>query len=435
MRRLTVGFYGMTHLGLVTLLATATKDCSVIGYDSDAALIARLKNQDYPIHEPEFHNKVSKYRERIAWSHHLDVLLSADLIYVALDVPTNVENTSNLEPIRVALEALRQHHATQPIIVLSQVCPGFMRSQYDWGSHQLFYQVETLVFGHALERAEQPERIMIGCADPEDGLPACYAELLARFHCPLLIIRYESAELAKISINLYLVSSVMTSNLLANMASAVGADWQEIVPALRLDKRIGAYAYLSPGLGLAGGNLERDMKTYYQLAQQYQIPAEQITRWAEDNSYYRHWVWRCLQQYIMAEKTAPTIAILGLAYKKNTHSIKNSAALELIAALKHTTATVRVHDPVVSKDAVSEVLHCSSPIEALCGADVLIIMTPWEEYSKISIKDCEWHLSGQHIIDPYGVLDYNLWLRAGFHVHRLGVNDYIKEKHKEIVDA
>ena len=72
-------------------------------------------------------------------------------------------------------------------------------------------------------------------------------------------MRYESAEFAKISINTCLSSSVTTANVLAELCEKIGADWSEIVPALKMDKRIGQHAYIKPGLGISGGNLERDL--------------------------------------------------------------------------------------------------------------------------------------------------------------------------------
>src|SRR5204862_7230882 len=131
---------------------------------------------------------------------------------------------------------------------------------------RLIDQVETLVFGRAVARARHPERFMIGCAGPAKPLPARYRELLEAFGCPILPMRYESAELAKISINFCLVASIGVANTLAELCEAIGADWAEIIPALRLDRRIGPHSYLAPGLGIAGGNLERDLRTVLDLA-------------------------------------------------------------------------------------------------------------------------------------------------------------------------
>ena len=115
------------------------------------------------------------------------------------------------------------------------------------------------MFGRAVERATKPERFIVGSPDPGSALPPALDTYLRSFGCPILPMRLESAELAKISINCCLVASVSVTNTLAELCERIGADWSEIAPALRLDKRIGPFAYLSPGLGLAGGNLEREI--------------------------------------------------------------------------------------------------------------------------------------------------------------------------------
>ncbi len=169
--------------------------------------------------------------DRLRFMVELDQLLAAELIYVAIDVPTDAENHSDLQPIRYALEQLQRRLCCEQIVVVLsqvQVHPGFIRAA-EFPAEQLFYQVETIIFSRAIERATKPERFIVGCSDPTKNLPSCYHTFLKSFHCPVLTMRYESAELAKISINMYLVATVMTSNLLADLASAVGADWQEVV--------------------------------------------------------------------------------------------------------------------------------------------------------------------------------------------------------------
>src|SRR5258708_39079897 len=111
------------------------------------------------------------------------------------------------------------------LVVLSQVPPGFMRRvQFD--PRRCYYQVETLIFGRALERATTPERFIVGCFDPSSPLPPPFAGFLAGFGCPILPMRYESAELAKIAINCFLVASVSTANTLSSLPEALGSDWE-----------------------------------------------------------------------------------------------------------------------------------------------------------------------------------------------------------------
>ena len=103
---------------------------------------------------------------------------------------------------------------------MAQVPPGFTRS-VRFPPERLFCQVETLVTGQAIERARQPERFIVGCADPGAPLPGPYAAVLGAFGCPILPMRYESAELAKIAINCCLAATVTVANTLAELSERV----------------------------------------------------------------------------------------------------------------------------------------------------------------------------------------------------------------------
>ena len=124
-------------------------------------------------------------------------------------------------------------------------------------------------------------------------------------------MRYESAELAKISINMFLVASVTTTNMLAELCEKVGADWAEIVPSLRLDQRIGTYAYLKPGLGIAGGNLERDLATVMSYAQSHSTDASIVAAWTAHSLYCKNWAWRKLNELVLSQMPNAQIAVLG----------------------------------------------------------------------------------------------------------------------------
>jgi UDPglucose 6-dehydrogenase len=233
-------------------------------------------------------------------------------------------------------------------------------------------------------------------------------------------MRFESAELAKISINMFLVASVSTANTLAELCEAIGADWSEIVPALRLDRRIGQHAYLSPGLGIAGGNLERDLATVIRFADERGTDAGIVRAWLANSRHRRDWALRRLHEHVLSKVPDPQLAVLGLAYKQDTHSTKNSPSLALLAHLHG--FRVRLYDPVVP---ASEAGHpraqgAKSELEACEGADALVVMTPWPQFSKISARDAAARLRGKLVLDPYAVLDAGAWRGAGLDYHRLG---------------
>jgi UDPglucose 6-dehydrogenase len=233
-------------------------------------------------------------------------------------------------------------------------------------------------------------------------------------------MRLESAELAKIAINFFLVSTVATTNMLAEICEAIGADWEEIAPALRLDRRIGPHAYLKPGLGIAGGNLERDLVTVQSLAAGHGTEAGIVSAWQRNSAHRRGWAIRQLERALPDKKTGAVLAVWGLAYKVDTHSTKNSPSLELIHALRE--HRIHAHDPVAQIDAAEfpHVTIFSSPLAAAEGADALLVMTPWSSYGSLPLPELKKLLRGRIIIDPYGILDERECRNLGFEYHRLG---------------
>ena len=400
MKKPVIGFAGMTHLGLNSAAAAAARGFEVVGYHP---------GQRPRIVEPGLDEALRKHAKRLQFASSLEALSRCDLVYIATDVPTDDAGKSDLAPIRELIAGVKGVLGKNALlVVLCQVPPGFTRSL----EMAAYYQVETLVFGRALDRALNPERFIVGCADPSKPLPRNLKTFLAAFQCPILPMRYESAELAKIAINCCLVSSISVANTLAELCEGIGADWSEIVPALKLDKRIGQHAYLAPGLGIAGGNLERDLTTVLNLSKQHGSDAAVVDAWLANSRHRRDWAARMVRK-LQLDKA--TLAIWGLAYKENTHSTKNSPSLATIAQLGG--ATLRLHDPVVriSKEKVFE-----TPIEAVRGADALMILTPWPEYRKINCAAVAKAMRGRIVLDPYAVLNPAKAKAAGLQIHTLG---------------
>ena len=421
MSRPVIGFVGMTHLGINSAVAAAERGFTVIGFDLEAERIESLKRRELPVVEPDLPELLVRNQARLSFTGRIGDFTDCDVVYVSPDVPTDDQGQSDLSGIRTLIG--RVDVALRPetvLVVLSQVPPGFTRS-LSWPAERRFYQVETLIFGRAIERALHPERFIVGCADPKTALPKPLAGFLDAFGCPILPMRYESAELAKISINCCVVASVTVANTLAELCERIGADWSEIAPALKLDKRIGPHAYLGPGLGLAGGNLERDLSTMCRLADAYGTDAGVVRAWMTNSSHRRDWALRTLHGEVLAANPKAVIGVLGLAYKENTHSTKNSPSLALIAQLK--PWRLRVHDPVVPASAAAhpDATGCASALEAAQGANALVIMTPWPAFRDLKADQLARSMAGRAVIDPYHVLDGKAVAAAGLDYFTLGV--------------
>jgi len=423
-----IGFVGLSHLGLVYSLASAARGFEVVACEPDPERCRQLAEGRFPIEEPNLRELFASNRARLHYTDDASRLVECDLVFVSLDVQTDEHNQSNLSSLRSLIESSWPRLAAGcGMVILSQVSPGFTRalaesvsSGASSSASRIFYQVETLVFGAAVERALHPERYIIGSARPDLPLPASYRAWLDAFGCPVLVMRYESAELAKVAINLFLVSSVSTTNTLAELCEAVGADWSEIVPALRLDRRIGPHAYLSPGLGIAGGNLERDLVTVQGLAAEHGTDVRVVTAWQQNSAYRKDWTLRTLHREVLPLCPAPVIAVLGIAYKPDTHSTRNSPSLALLKSL--TAWPVRAYDPRARLDATAfpHVTLCGSALEAVEGADVVALMTPWKELADLDPTLLRERMRGEFVLDPYGAWKETVGRSPGLRYHRLG---------------
>ena len=415
-----IGYAAMTHLGLNSAVATAAKGFETVCFDADRALIDRLDKGDLPVVEPNLPELLAKNQTRIAFTAEVASLSRCDVVYLALDVPTDDAGKSDLTGLDRLLELVIPALGPKAtLVVLSQVPPGFTRARLRPGLG-LYYQVETLIFGRAMERALHPERFIVGCPDPAEPLPPALQAYLQAFGCPILPMRLESAELSKIAINCCLVSSISVANTLAELCEGIGAAWDEIAPALKLDRRIGQHAYLSPGLGIAGGNLERDLATVIRLSEEIGSDAGVVRAWIANSRHRRDWAARTIKRVLLDKTPEATVAVWGLAYKESTHSVKNSPSLATLRQLPH--ARLVLHDPAVPASAAghARATGVAEPLHAIAGADALMILTPWPQYKAIPPAAIAKTMRGRIVLDPYGVLDTRAARAAGLDYHTLG---------------
>jgi UDPglucose 6-dehydrogenase len=404
-----IGFVGLTHLGIVSAIAAAAKGFTVCVVQEDAKLVSELNRNILPIEEPGLNDLFADNRSNISFSDKFSDLKNCDIVYIAVDVPTDNTGKSDLEIVtKLINKTIDILNKDAFLVVLCQVPPGFTR-QIKLPFDRLYYQVETLVFGRAVERATEPERIIVGSARPTQNIAPAFNAFLESFTCPILHMCYESAELAKISINMYLIASVSMANMMAEISSEVGADWMEIVPALKLDKRIGEFSYINPGLGISGGNLERDLTTVISLAKETGAQANIAKQYLTDSRYRKMWALRTLHKSGVLELPNPVLGLLGLAYKENTLSTKNSPAIELINYLP--ISTINVYDPVVKLEGADpnvpweKLKPHSTAADVFKDADALLIMTPWPEFKTLDIDLLSKTMIGKTIIDPYRMID------------------------------
>jgi len=414
---LNIGFVGMSHLGLNYLAAASEKGFSVVGFDNDKDKIHKIKKRTLYLSEPNLWNLINKNSNKIIFSDNFKNLKSCDLVFISQDIETDKKGKAKLIKLKKLINtAILNISKNAILIILSQVKPGFMR-KIKFDKSRLYYQVETLVFGKAIERAINPERIIVGLFKTNSNIKSKYFSYLKKFSCPILKMKYESAELTKISINILLASTITSTNLLAEVCEKVSADWQEVVPALQLDERIGKKSYLKPGLGISGGNIERDIFSVREIIKNNDGPLSIINSFKKNSDYMKSWVFRVLNKNRILNKNS-NICILGLSYKENTDSTKNSPTISLLKKIKNNP--IKIYDPkAILKNNYKNCLQVKNMLSAIKNTNLIILMTPWSEFKNIN-KYFNFIKKKSVIIDPHRVIDLKYLKKRSFEYFTLG---------------
>jgi len=403
--KIKLGFVGLTHLGLNYLAASAQKKFSVTGVDTDSKKVLKLNKNIIEYEEPNLKKVILKNNKNIRFSNDFKNLKKCNLVFISQDVKTSTSGKSDLKNLLILINKTIKHlNKNAILVVLSQMKPGFMRS-INIDHKKLYHQVETLIFGKAFNRALYPERIIVGCQSKFNEINPIYLRYLKSFKCPILKMEYESAEIAKISINLLLASSVTTTNILSELCEKMSADWNDIVPALKLDKRIGKFAYIKPGLGISGGNIERDIVTVKSLLSKKSPPGLLLKNMLENSQYMKSWIGRILtKEIILDKKNKISIGIVGAAYKENTNSIKNSPIINLLNYLKD-KKNISIYEPMLNLELKNKNIQQVKDLNKLINKNkILIFMRPWVNQKEI--KNIHKNLNNKLIIDPYRVINF-----------------------------
>ena len=419
--KLKIGFVGMSHLGLVSSTSLTSKGFISYCYDPNSELIKDLNALIVDISEPGLVELIKQNAESQMFTSKISDLNECDLVYISADVPTDESGEADLDIITELIQSLNgKLKPSIPIVILSQVIPGYTRKVSSNFKNTIYYQVETLIFGDAINRSLNPERFIVGSADSKKSLDENFLNILSSFACPILHMNYESAELAKISINLFLASNIAMTNTLAEICENSGAEWLSIVEALKMDARIGKNSYLRPGLGISGGNIERDLKSISNLAEKLGTEISLVVAISKNSQYRKKWALNILSDSTIVKSSRGAIGFWGLAYKENTNSIKNSPAVATILSLSK-EVKIFTHDPEVKASTIDRVLvQCEEPDEMLNLVEVLVILTPWNDYRRFSHRDYMKKLQNKVIIDPYGLIDSGLCAEFGIKHYVLG---------------
>lgn len=401
---------GTGYVGLVSGACLADVGNTVLCLDLDEHKITCLQAGEIPIHEPGLEAIVRRNQDagrlRFTTSYD-DAVAEAQVIFLAVGTPPDEDGSADLTHILSAARSIGKRISRPVVIIDKSTVPvgtaAAVKRTIAWelenrGEDIAFSVVsnpEFLKEGAAIDDFMRPDRIVIGCDDP-DAVPILQ-QLYAPFnrnHDRLIEMDVRSAELTKYAANAMLATRISFMNELANLAEILGADIEAVRHGIGSDPRIGP-SFLYAGMGYGGSCFPKDVKALLKTAADNGREMHILAAIEKVNAAQKAVLFQKMCKHFGGpqELRGRTVALWGLSFKPNTDDMREAPSLVLIRNLLHAGARVKAYDPVAGEEAArllrqehgeekcSEYISIvSKPEEAVRGADVLALVTEWQEF-------------------------------------------------------
>lgn len=416
-RAYDIAVIGDWHLAFITAACLADSGHKV-------ALINPLVTQrewsefpHLPISEPGLSEMIARNVSlgRLHFENGIDENWKARFVWLAVDTPVDDKDRPDVRPLKEIVQRVElTQMAVETFIVSSQVPLGFGRQSQEQLRVPTCYVPENLRLGHGIETFYRADRTVLG-ADEQATLQRVKS-LLSGFKTEFLECNLPTAEMIKHANNIFLATSISFSNELARLGEKFGVDSQLVGQALKLDKRIGPKAYVSPGLGFAGGTLPRDLRVIQSLGEQKKVPTPLVDAVLAVNEQTAD----ALAESVMTQiPQSGSVLLMGYSYKADTNTLRRSPTVDLAKILSRMGARCWGYDPVANDQDLSElsgfISHCSKIEDLIESPDMIVVMT-----GRTQFKDFPWNKIGcsqthpAQVLDTQGIVSKEAVIHAGF---------------------
>ncbi|MCT1601118.1 UDP-glucose/GDP-mannose dehydrogenase family protein [Kocuria sp. p3-SID1433] len=446
--RITV--LGTGYLGATHAASLAEMGYEVLGVDIDPAKLESLSAGVLPFHEPELPQLLRKHVEsgRLRFtSDYEEAGAFGDVHFIGVGTPQRPGAfAADMSFVDAAVEQISRHLTRDAVIAGKSTVPvGTARRLRELARENapegievdLVWNPEFLREGHSVEDTLHPDRMVIGLpghgsADPQEHEQARRLEQLMREvyspqlaeGIPLIVTDYETSELVKVAANSFLATKISFINSLSELTEAVGGDIRTLADAIGMDERIGR-KFLNAGVGFGGGCLPKDIRALRARASE--LGLDQSVRFLAEvddiNTRRREHTVGVITDMLDGSVMGREIAVLGAAFKPESDDVRDSPALDIAARLHSIGADVHVYDPKANENAAKRyprVDYASSLIQAVARAEVVVLLTEWDEFRRMTPEELAPLVRRRQILDGRNVLDPRQWSDAGWTYRALG---------------
>ena len=433
MKRICV--IGTGYVGLVSGAGMADFGNAVSCTDIDKSKIDMLQEGGIPIYEPGLKELVERNVKAGRLSFSADVASSvraAEVIFIAVGTPMGDNGAADLKAVEAVATTIAKNLNGYKIICTKSTVPVgtgarlealISREKEADFEFDIVSNPEFLREGSAVKDFLIPDRVVLGVNNERAGdvMQEVYRSLFIN-ETPIVITNVPSAEMIKYASNAFLAVKISFINEMANLADKVGADVHTIARAMGLDGRISP-KFLHPGPGYGGSCFPKDTEALVYTGEQYGVDFQVVKAAIEANKHQRNVILDKAKE-LLPDLKGKTVAILGLAFKANTDDVRDTPALEIIQGLEKAGAIVRAYDPIASDNMKTFFLPDldtrDSMVETVKDADLVIILTPWNELRGLGLKDLKDHLNAPNIVDARNVLSVEQLKEYGYNYRNVG---------------
>ncbi|MEX5727393.1 UDPglucose 6-dehydrogenase [Rhodovulum iodosum] len=424
-----IAMIGTGYVGLVSGVCFSDFGHEVVCVDKNPDKIAMLNRGEVPIYEPGLDELMVRNVEagRLSFTGDLaEAVAGADAVFIAVGTPTRRgDGHADLTYVFAAAEEIAKALTGYAVIVTKSTVPvgtnrkveEVVRAANSAAEFDVASNPEFLREGAAIDDFMRPDRVVVGCesARARDVMGDIYRPLYLR-EFPVVYTDLESAEMIKYAANAFLATKITFINEIAALCERVGADIKAVSKGMGLDGRIGN-KFLHAGPGYGGSCFPKDTRALARIGQDHAMPQHIVETVIDVNEAVKRRMVEKLLDLCGGSFNGKTIGVLGVTFKPNTDDMREAPALTIVPALVGGGAKVRVTDPQGRREGehlLPGVTWCADAYEACDKADLVVLLTEWNEFRALDLKRLVEGMTKPHFADLRNVYERGDVLGAGF---------------------
>ncbi len=420
-----IAVIGTGYVGLTTGACFAHLGHDVVCADIDADKVAMLQRGEIPIVEKD----LDRYVKEGISSGKLSFVLGAveaskdcEFHYLCVPTPQGEDGSADLSYLESAAAEIAECLPAGSVVVNKSTVPvgstGIVSRVLNRSDVAVVSNPEFLREGTAMDDFLNPDRVVIGCNDQQAAMRV--ASLYAKVRAPIMVTDPISAETIKYASNAFLASKLSFVNAIANLCEAVGADVNDVVLGMGYDRRIGK-EFLHPGPGWGGSCFPKDTIALAKIASDHGYEFTFLNEVLKVNDEQFDRTAQKVLDVLGHDPAGRRVACWGLTFKAGTDDLRQSPAIEVLKRIGEAGVQIKAYDPAVGSPIDGlDVEVVGDPLEAVAGAEVLVILTEWEEFKRVDMDKVAELMSGRNIVDGRNLLDRDQIVRRGFLYRGIG---------------